>query len=82
MFLDGATRGSVQFRLSLLDENGQIVRNIWHKVGMYLRYPIPENVVSFYYTLVMEENSTVLLREVVINAFPENDIEMEKWEEI
>lgn len=82
IFLDGTVRGEVQFRLSLLDEKGKIVRNIWHKIGMYLRCPVPDNAVSFYYTLVMEEHSSALLREVVINAFPGTNIGMEKWKEI
>ena len=79
IFLDGEVRGTIQFILHFLDTEGKLIRKVWHKAGIYLRIPVPENAVTFYYSICVGENSRLLLREVVINAFPENNIPLQEY---
>lgn len=81
IFLDGKARGKVLFCLHILDDNGNTIRKVWQKMGTYLRCPIPEEAVRFFYSVIMGKEASFILREVVINAFPDKNININKVQE-
>lgn len=78
VFMEGEARGDVNVMLHFLDNTGSLIRKVWFKVGTYLRAPVPEGAATFYFSIAMASSSRILLREVVINAFPEKNIDLEK----
>ncbi len=61
-------RGNVKYSYALLDNSGSLIQKTWPRVGMDLRIPIPENGI-LYFSIALFEKSSVLFREVAINAF-------------
>ena len=78
IFIDGEARGKVNIVMHFLDNTGDLIRKAWLRVGMYLRIAIPENAESFYFSIALPDKSSVLFREVIINAFPIKNINLKE----
>ena len=78
IFIDGEVRGNVNIVMHFLDNSGSLIQKTWPRVGMDLRIPIPENAESFYFSIALFEKSSVLFREVAINAFSTKNINLKE----
>lgn len=76
IYIDGEIRGNASIVMHFLDNTGTLVRKSWPKMGMDLRIPIPENAESFYFSIALSDQSSILFKEIIINAFSTKNINL------